>query len=149
MYNIFVYDEHVHLYTMTLPNSIHIMWMLPQYFLITVGEILFSVTSLEFAYSQVRLDFRLIIDIQSQENDLFWNFRISCLLHQIYYLFIPLDSSLSEIISASEPFSGIPLYTIFSGSMQILFFLFFIILQVSNIFMAKIVTNILRTILCW
>ena len=33
-------------------NKIHIMWLLPQYTIVTIGEILFSITSLEFAYSQ-------------------------------------------------------------------------------------------------
>jgi len=37
---------------LTQPNSIHIFWLLPQIFVITVGEIMFSVTGLEFSYSQ-------------------------------------------------------------------------------------------------
>lgn len=36
------------------PNTIHMAWQIPQYFLITVGEVVFSVTGLEFSYSQVR-----------------------------------------------------------------------------------------------
>jgi len=39
-------------YTLTVPNSIHILWLIPQYFVITVGEIMFSITGLEFSYSQ-------------------------------------------------------------------------------------------------
>jgi len=39
-------------HTLTRPNSIHILWLIPQYFVITVGEIMFSVTGLEFSYSQ-------------------------------------------------------------------------------------------------
>jgi len=39
-------------YILTKPNSIHILWLFPQYFVITVGEIMFSVTGLEFSYSQ-------------------------------------------------------------------------------------------------
>lgn len=34
------------------PNSVHILWQLPQFIVITLGEILFSVTGLEFSYSQ-------------------------------------------------------------------------------------------------
>ncbi len=35
-------------------NSIHMLWIFPQYFIITSGEIMFSVTALEFTYSQVK-----------------------------------------------------------------------------------------------
>ena len=38
-------------------NKIHIMWLLPQYTIVTIGEILFSITSLEFAYSQGDINF--------------------------------------------------------------------------------------------
>lgn len=39
-------------FILTEPNTIHILWLLPQYFVITVGEIMFSITGLEFSYSQ-------------------------------------------------------------------------------------------------
>ena len=32
------------LYTLTTPNSIHILWQFPQYFVITSSEVMFSVT---------------------------------------------------------------------------------------------------------
>lgn len=35
------------------PNSFHMAWQIPQYFLMTAGEVVFSVTGLEFSYSQV------------------------------------------------------------------------------------------------
>ena len=35
------------------PNTIHMGWQIPQYFLMTAGEVVFSVTGLEFSYSQV------------------------------------------------------------------------------------------------
>ena len=34
-------------------NNVHIAWQIPQYVLITAGEVLFSITGLEFSYSQV------------------------------------------------------------------------------------------------
>ena len=34
-------------------NSVHILWLIPQFFVITVGEIMISITALEFSYSQV------------------------------------------------------------------------------------------------
>ena len=34
-------------------NKMSIAWQLPQYALVTAGEVMFSVTGLEFSYSQV------------------------------------------------------------------------------------------------
>lgn len=38
--------------TVTPPNSMHLFWLLPQYIVITMAEVLFSVTGLEFAFTQ-------------------------------------------------------------------------------------------------
>merc|ERR1712228_833532 len=40
-------------FLLTKENSVHMLWLIPQFFIITVGEILFSITALEFSYSQV------------------------------------------------------------------------------------------------
>jgi dipeptide/tripeptide permease len=37
----------------TPPNSLHIAWLLPQYIVLSAGEVLFSITSLAFAFTQV------------------------------------------------------------------------------------------------
>lgn len=36
----------------TEPNSMSILWLIPQYVVMTLGEVMFSVTGLEFSYSQ-------------------------------------------------------------------------------------------------
>lgn len=38
--------------TVTTPNTMHMMWLLPQYIIITMAEVMFSVTGLQFAFTQ-------------------------------------------------------------------------------------------------
>jgi dipeptide/tripeptide permease len=41
---------------MTSPNTISMLWQLPQYVVITVAEIMFSVTLLSFVFSEVKIE---------------------------------------------------------------------------------------------
>jgi dipeptide/tripeptide permease len=34
-------------------NNVHIAWQIPQYALMTAGEVMFSIPGIEFSYSQV------------------------------------------------------------------------------------------------
>ncbi len=43
----------MHVMQVDPPNSVSIFLQVPMYVLITAGEVMFSVTGLEFAYSQV------------------------------------------------------------------------------------------------
>ena len=43
-------------FLLTQENTIHMLWLLPQYFVVTVGEIMLSITGLEFSYSQVNIN---------------------------------------------------------------------------------------------
>ncbi|XP_015114798.1 peptide transporter family 1 [Diachasma alloeum] len=47
--------------TVTPPNSVHILWLLPQYIVITIGEVLFGVTGLEFAFTQAPVSMKSIV----------------------------------------------------------------------------------------
>ncbi|XP_051782237.1 solute carrier family 15 member 1-like isoform X2 [Erpetoichthys calabaricus] len=42
-------------------NTIHMAWQIPQYFLITSGEVVFSVTGLEFSYSQAPSNMKSVL----------------------------------------------------------------------------------------
>ena len=46
-------------------NRVHIMWLLPQYAVVTVGEILFSITSMEFAYSQAPPSMKSVLQVSA------------------------------------------------------------------------------------
>ncbi|KAM3917171.1 solute carrier family 15 member 2 [Leptodactylus fuscus] len=42
-------------------NSFHVAWQIPQYFLISAGEVMFSVTGLEFSYSQAPASMKSVL----------------------------------------------------------------------------------------
>lgn len=42
-------------------NNIHIAWQVPQYFFITAGEVMFSITGLEFSYSQAPASMKSVL----------------------------------------------------------------------------------------
>lgn len=51
------------------PNGIHMAWQIIQYFLMTCGEVVFSVTGLDFSYSQVwSCSLELSYDIEKRLN---------------------------------------------------------------------------------
>jgi len=43
------------------PNKVHMAFQIPQYFLITAGEVVFSVTGLEFSYSQAPSNMKSVL----------------------------------------------------------------------------------------
>ncbi|KAF5306062.1 hypothetical protein FQA39_LY09040 [Lamprigera yunnana] len=44
--------EFAKVYTMSPPNTINMLWLIPQYFLISVAEIMFGIAGLEFSFTQ-------------------------------------------------------------------------------------------------
>ena len=48
-YNLYV--EHIE--PMVKANQIHVLWQIPQYILLTAAEVMFSIPSMELAYTQV------------------------------------------------------------------------------------------------
>uniref|UniRef100_A0A8B9IQ85 Solute carrier family 15 member 1 n=1 Tax=Anser cygnoides TaxID=8845 RepID=A0A8B9IQ85_ANSCY len=43
------------------PNTVHMAWQIPQYFIMTCGEVVFSVTGLEFSYSQAPSNMKSVL----------------------------------------------------------------------------------------
>ncbi|XP_006128192.1 solute carrier family 15 member 1 [Pelodiscus sinensis] len=43
------------------PNTVHMAWQIPQYFIITCGEVVFSVTGLSFSYSQAPSNMKSVL----------------------------------------------------------------------------------------
>ncbi|XP_071426515.1 solute carrier family 15 member 1-like [Pithys albifrons albifrons] len=43
------------------PSTVHMLWQIPQYFLLTCGEVVFSVTGLEFSYSQAPSNMKSVL----------------------------------------------------------------------------------------
>ncbi|XP_067149678.1 solute carrier family 15 member 1 [Apteryx mantelli] len=43
------------------PNTVHMAWQIPQYFIITCAEVVFSVTGLEFSYSQAPSNMKAVL----------------------------------------------------------------------------------------
>lgn len=51
----------VTLYTDVRGNQMSMLWLIPQYILITVGEVLFSISGLSFAYSQALVSLKSVV----------------------------------------------------------------------------------------
>lgn len=47
--------------TVTEPNSMHMLWLIPQYVVLTMGEVMFSVTGLEFAFTQAPVSMKSLL----------------------------------------------------------------------------------------
>ncbi|XP_038216405.1 peptide transporter family 1-like isoform X1 [Zerene cesonia] len=51
----------INAHTITPPNSIHILWLVPQYVVMTMGEVMFSVTGLEFSFTQAPASMKSVL----------------------------------------------------------------------------------------
>ncbi|KAK4313634.1 hypothetical protein Pmani_015038 [Petrolisthes manimaculis] len=49
------------LYEVTPPNSVHMAWLLPQYLTITVSEVMFSITGLQFSFTQAPSSMKSVV----------------------------------------------------------------------------------------
>nr|CAD7438468.1 unnamed protein product [Timema bartmani] len=49
------------LITVTSPNTMHMLWLIPQYVIMTMGEVMFSITGLEFAFTQAPVSMKSVL----------------------------------------------------------------------------------------
>uniref|UniRef100_A0A1I7ZFA5 Solute carrier family 15 member 2 n=1 Tax=Steinernema glaseri TaxID=37863 RepID=A0A1I7ZFA5_9BILA len=54
-------DDHLDIRTVVRPNEVNILWQVPQFIVITAGEVLFSITGLEFSYSQANPNMKSVL----------------------------------------------------------------------------------------
>ncbi|XP_010012980.1 PREDICTED: solute carrier family 15 member 1, partial [Nestor notabilis] len=55
-------DNHNIVYSEDIPpNTVHMAWQIPQYFILTCAEVVFSVTGLEFSYSQAPSNMKAVL----------------------------------------------------------------------------------------
>ena len=53
VYDVLVFPgSNVSLFAMTAPTDLHVLWSIPQYLAMTIGEVLFSVSGMDFAYTE-------------------------------------------------------------------------------------------------
>ena len=48
-------------FILTAENTVHMLWLIPQYFLISCGEIMVSITGLELSYSQAPVSMKAVV----------------------------------------------------------------------------------------
>ncbi|KAJ8737124.1 hypothetical protein PYW07_000395 [Mythimna separata] len=66
VYTINVFEDAAGVYhandvMITPANSIHILWLIPQYVVMTMGEVMFSVTGLEFSFTQAPTSMKSVL----------------------------------------------------------------------------------------
>lgn len=66
----------ISLTTITPPNSVHILWLLPQYIAIAMAEVMFCVTGLEFAFTQAPSTMKSLLQAVALLTIAFGNFII-------------------------------------------------------------------------
>ncbi|GBM37464.1 Solute carrier family 15 member 2 [Araneus ventricosus] len=68
-----------------IPNSLHILWQIPQAIFITAGEVMFSITGLEFSYSQAPSYLKSIVQAAWLLTNALGNLLVVLLVHFIEF----------------------------------------------------------------
>lgn len=101
------FNSEVHI--VTQPNSVHIMWQLPQIMVITAAEIMFSITGLEFSFTQAPQSMKSV-------------------LQACWLLSVAIGNMLVVVIAKSKFFeSQAAEFTLFAGLMAVDMFIFMLL----------------------
>ncbi|XP_076170148.1 peptide transporter family 1 [Ptiloglossa arizonensis] len=94
VYTIVGSSKSVNVVTVTDPNSMHILWLIPQYVFLTMGEVMFSVNGLEFAFTQAPTRMKSLLQASWQLTVAFGNLIVviiaegSWFHRQVYEFFL-------------------------------------------------------------
>lgn len=61
VFTVLINDAGFSLTSISDPNSMHIFWLIPQYVVMTLGEVMYSVTGLQFSYAQAPVSMKSVI----------------------------------------------------------------------------------------
>jgi dipeptide/tripeptide permease len=91
-------------------DKVHVMWQLPQYFLLSCGEILISISGLEFAYSQAPKEMKSV-------------------LQSVWLMTTALGNLIVVLVAGVSLMTSMWEYFFFAGMMFIVFLLFLVIVR--------------------
>eukprot|EP01028_Stygiella_incarcerata_P009528 TRINITY_DN455_c1_g2_i1.p1 TRINITY_DN455_c1_g2~~TRINITY_DN455_c1_g2_i1.p1 ORF type:complete len:711 (+),score=171.04 TRINITY_DN455_c1_g2_i1:294-2135(+) len=91
-------------------NKVHVMWQIPQYFLLSCGEILISISGLEFAYSQAPKEMKSV-------------------LQSVWLMTTALGNLIVVLVAGVSLMTSMWEYFFFAGMMFIVFLLFLVIVR--------------------
>ena len=61
VYDVVISKTSIKTFLVTAPADLHLLWVIPQYLLMTIGEVLFSVSGMDFAYSEAPMAMKSIL----------------------------------------------------------------------------------------
>ena len=61
VYDILILEKKSIVFPVTEPVNVHVLALIPQYLILTIGEVLFSVSSMDFAYSQAPASMKAVM----------------------------------------------------------------------------------------
>ena len=87
---------------LTKENSVHMLWLIPQYIVITCGEVMLSITGLEFSYSQAPDSMKSVIQACWLLNVAFGNIIVFIVAESHFFEEQVLQEDLKSCLSSKK-----------------------------------------------